>query len=168
MLTSSAKAKGRALQNRVAKDLAAATGLQYGRPDDESADLRGRLMGTPGADLVRRWDDSVLSKVPFYVECKAREAWSLGPHIFDGASSPLVKWYIETARKAQREANVGVNIPLLVAHRSHYPAVAVLGHQWIGTGFGVLVLPISWDGKRSHVSVFRWADFLAWWYAKDH
>lgn len=164
MLTSSAKAKGRALQNRVAKDLAKATGLRYGRPDDDSADLRGRLMGTPGADLVRRWDDGVLNKVPFYVECRARESWSLGPHIFDGGTSPLVRWYIETARKARQEERENVHIPLLVAHRSHYPIVAVLGNQWAGMGFGALVLPISWDGPSSHVTVMQWGDFLSWWY----
>lgn len=164
MLTSSAKAKGRALQNRVAKDLATLTGLTYGRPDDESADLRGRLMGTPGSDLVRRWDPTVLASVPFYVECKAREVWSFGPRTLDGGSAPLIQWYIETARKALLEKRQEVSIPLLVAHRNNYPTVAVLGNQWVGLAFSSLVLPISWEGPSSHVTVMRWGDFLSWWY----
>ena len=53
MNTRSAKAKGRSLQNQIARDLAKITGLQYGSPNEDLADVRGRLMGTPGADIVR-------------------------------------------------------------------------------------------------------------------
>ncbi len=167
MLTSSAKAKARALQNRVAKDLAKATGLSYGRPDDDAADLRGRQMGTAGPDLVRRWDEAVLKAVPFYVEARNRESWGFGPRTLDGGS-PLGRWYVETAAKALKEPRGEVNMPLLVATRNHYPLVAVVddGMFLMDEPFARLVFPMRHDERDIVLAALLWTDFLAWWYAK--
>jgi len=168
MLTRSAKAKGRRLQNQVARDLARVTGLRYGRPDDDSADLRGRPMGMSGPDIVR--SERALERVPFYIECRARESWGFGPRTLDSGTSPLVTWFVETANAAfwWNEARPDLNVPLLIVTRNHYPVVAVTGSSHIDRECVRLVLPLpesdrAFCGEQA-VCVVLWTRLLQMWY----
>ena len=71
MRTSSAKAKGRRLQQWVAEKISDLTGFQYGadRP------IESRAMGQSGCDV--RLERQVLDKFPFSVEAKNVEKVSL-------------------------------------------------------------------------------------------
>lgn len=69
--TSSAKAKGRNLQQWVAQQISDITGIPFGK--DEC--ISSREMGQSGTDI--RLIGEAKDKFPFSVECKAQEAWSV-------------------------------------------------------------------------------------------
>lgn len=174
MLISSAKQKGRNLQNRIAKDLAQITGLRYGSPNDDLADLRGRLMGTPGEDIVRSL--RAREVVPFYVECKNSESWSFGSRMFRDGLGQLIRWYIGTADRALKTKDVSENIPIVVAAKAHFPPVVViedrretLSPRWKVDNDIVIQVPLSrfigdHEVSRRTVNILAWGDFLRLWY----
>lgn len=182
MDTRGAKAKGRSLQNRVAKDLAKVTGLRYGSPNDDLADLRGRLMGTPGADIVR--SKAAMELVPFYTECKNSQAWSLGKRMFEDGLGQLIRWYLSNCEKAmQAEGGAAQNIPIVVAAKAHTsPIVLIAEHKemmsprWGTDGIIVVRIPLGRflsSGKDcrgvigiSAVNILSWVDFLGIWYKR--
>lgn len=169
MNTRSAKAKGRSLQNRVAKDLASITGLRYGSPNDDLADLRGRLMGTPGADIVR--SERAMKILPFYVECKNTESWSFGPEIFNNGLGQLIRWYFKTLECVQKLKDREWNIPIVVAAKARVsPIVIIDGLEISGLDRIISVtVPVRkfLDTKSKYlvppefvVNILSWTDFL--------
>lgn len=70
---SSAKAKGRNLQNWAAKKISEITGIPYGREDH--ALIEPRQMGQSGVDVILRGE--ALKAFPFSIECKSTESWAL-------------------------------------------------------------------------------------------
>ena len=181
MDTRGAKAKGRSLQNRVAKDLAKITGLTYGSPNDDQADLRGRLMGTPGADIVRSKD--AMGLVPFYIEAKNSESWSFGKRMFEDGLGQLVRWYLDNCAKAQAMEIASLNIPIVIAAKAHTsPVVLIAEHKhtlssrWSTDGVVLVRIPLTrfLVKEADHravkgdaaVNILSWADFLRIWYGK--
>jgi hypothetical protein len=71
MKTSSAKSKGRRLQQWVEKYIAKITGLECGK----DCPIESRPMGQTGPDI--RLDKQAREMFPFTVECKNTESWSL-------------------------------------------------------------------------------------------
>ena len=70
---SSAKAKGRALQQWVCRKVSDLVNLPWGYEDDKP--IQPRLMGQKGTDVVLRGE--ALDGFPFSVECKSGEHWSV-------------------------------------------------------------------------------------------
>ena len=68
---SSAKAKGRALQNWTCEKISELLGIPWGK--DES--IASREMGQPGTDI--RLVGEAQERFPFSVECKWQESWSV-------------------------------------------------------------------------------------------
>lgn len=68
---SSAKAKGRSLQQWVCGKISKLTGIDTGK----DCPIESRPMGQTGCDV--RMEQSVLKQFPFSVECKAQESWSV-------------------------------------------------------------------------------------------
>lgn len=68
---SSAKAKGRNLQNWVCKKVSDITGFQWGK----DSPIESRSMGQAGIDV--RLENPVLDLFPFSVECKNQEHWAV-------------------------------------------------------------------------------------------
>lgn len=71
MKTSSAKAKGRKLQNWVAEKISKITGIEWGK----DCMIQGREMGQSGVDV--KLYGPAKEKFPFSVECKNQESWSV-------------------------------------------------------------------------------------------
>lgn len=95
--TSSAKAKGRGLQQWVCAEISKLTGIPYVQADDDSL-IRSREMGQAGLDVILRGEASKL--FPWSVECKATESFSLGA----------------TVEQVERNVKPGTN--WLIVHRS--------------------------------------------------
>jgi len=93
---SSAKAKGRRLQQWVAERISAMTGIPWG-PDEE---IRSREMGQSGVDVVLTGRARKL--FPFFIECKAQETWSVPAWIRQAkanADSPM--WLLVCKRNRE-------------------------------------------------------------------
>ena len=75
MKTSSAKAKGRSLQKKVAEMISDLTGLSCGR----DCPIESRPMGQNGPDI--RLEEAAQKLFPFTVECKNSEKWSVAAAI---------------------------------------------------------------------------------------
>jgi hypothetical protein len=69
--TSSAKAKGRSLQQWTCQKISELLGIPWGK--DES--IASREMGQPGTDI--RLVGEAQERFPFSVECKWQESWSV-------------------------------------------------------------------------------------------
>lgn len=69
--TSSAKAKGRRLQQWVCKKISEFTRLPWGQDQP----IESRAMGQPGPDV--RLDNEAKKLFPFMVECKYQETWQI-------------------------------------------------------------------------------------------
>jgi hypothetical protein len=69
----SAKEKGRALQDKVASEIAALLGVPFSKEDD--ALVSSRPMGQHGTDIILR--GKAREVFPFSVECKSTEQFSL-------------------------------------------------------------------------------------------
>jgi hypothetical protein len=190
MNTRGAKAKGRSLQNRIAKDLARVTGLRYGSPNDDLADLRGRLMGTSGEDLVRSLRARL--KVPFFIESKNSESWSFGSRIFGDGLGQLLRWYFGTCDRATKSERIEYNIPIVVAAKAHFPPVVVISNDgdWYSSFWNLqkegdfdsvisVQVPVArfLDRDRgryfstslkpdAQVDILAWEDFLWLWYGE--
>ncbi len=68
---SSAKAKGRNLQNWVCKKISELLGIPWGKDEE----IASREMGQAGVDI--RLVGRALRRFPFSVECKWQESWSI-------------------------------------------------------------------------------------------
>ena len=169
MLTSSAKAKARALQNRVARDLAKATGLTYGRPDADDCDVKGRQMGMIGPDIVRLTPEA-RERIPFFIECKARESWSFSHHLLTSkAQSPLVGWYEATVRAAKKEPRRDRDTPLLIVSQNRCPPLAVAEYGPLALVLRNVPGDVSYVRLKSAMGVLvivDWRAFLACWYGR--
>lgn len=80
---SSAKQKGRNLQQLVCKKIAELLDMPWGK--DES--IESRPMGQSGTDV--RLDKEALRRFPFSVECKAQESWSVPSWIEQAKANQL-------------------------------------------------------------------------------
>lgn len=80
---SSAKAKGRKLQQWVAKQISKITGLPHGK--DEV--IESREMGQTGVDI--KLYGTAKEKFPFSVECKWQETWKLPSFIKDAKDNQI-------------------------------------------------------------------------------
>ena len=100
---SSAKAKGRELQQQVAALVGELLGMEWGY----DTHIAPREMGQSGTDV--RLIGEALKRFPFSVECKRCESWS-------------VPAWIEQAKKNQLPNTHW----LLVAKRNHKDAVVIL------------------------------------------
>ena len=169
MLTSSAKATARALQTRVARDLAKATGLTYGRPDADDCDVKGRQMGMVGADIVRLTPEA-MERIPFFIEAKARESWTFSHHLLTAkAQSPLVGWYRAAARVARKESRLQRDLPLLVVSQNHCPALAVAEYGPLALILRNVPGDVSYVRLKTSLGVLvilDWRAFLACWYGR--
>lgn len=67
---SSAKGKGRALQQEVCRRISNITGIPFNNQDD-SCDIHSREMGQAGVDVILRGEAK--KKFPFSIECKSVE-----------------------------------------------------------------------------------------------
>lgn len=97
----SAKGKGRALQQKVCRDIASALFIPYDQQDDECL-VHSREMGQSGVDVILRGKAKEL--FPFSIECKSAEQFSLNA-AKEQAESNQVKgmdWMIVHKRKAWR------------------------------------------------------------------
>lgn len=165
------KAKGRALQNAVARDLARVTGLTYGRPDQDDCDLKGRLMGTPGSDIVRV-TEAARTAVPWFIECKARRSWTFDMRLLglgSAAKITLYTWLKATERRQERlistyrDVIIGDRdvLPLLVVSTGRLPQLAVCYGGWAQRPSG-LFLTGQTGGRETYV--MAWETFLRWQY----
>ena len=103
MKTSVAKAKGRRLQQRVAKYLAEEYDLVYGQDED----LGSREMGQIGVDV--KMSKEAKAKIPFDIECKNQETWHLAP------------WWTQCLSNNKEN-----RVPLLVISKNRHEDLAVL------------------------------------------
>jgi hypothetical protein len=94
MKTSSAKAKGRRLQQAIAKQIAELLGLEYGK--DQLVD--SRTMGLSGKDVILIGEAK--QRFPFDVEIKNVEKWSVPQWIQQTKSNtePNREWLLVCAK----------------------------------------------------------------------
>ena len=94
----SAKAKGRALQQWVAKQISDLTGFYYGTDQP----IESRPMGQSGTDI--RLEEQVLKQFPYSVECKAQESWAIHKWIEQAKTNriPNTTWLLFAKRKRNR------------------------------------------------------------------
>lgn len=99
--TSSAKAKGRKLQQWMARKIAELIGMEYGK----DCPVESRPMGQTGVDV--RLEKEALKRFPFSVECKAQENWSIPAWIEQarGNTLPGTDWLL-VAKKSRNSAIV--------------------------------------------------------------
>lgn len=69
----SAKGKGRWLQQWACDQVSKLLGISWGYEDDEL--IQPRIMGQKGVDVILK--DEALENFPFSIECKSSEAWAI-------------------------------------------------------------------------------------------
>lgn len=96
------KAKGRRLQNFVAKRLAEITGLKYGSPGDETADVTGRQMGLGGVDIVL--SKEARNVIPWSIEVKNVERFDLWKTVEQAKHNQQddTEWLVVTKKNRHR------------------------------------------------------------------
>lgn len=94
---SSAKAKGRGLQQWVCKQISALTGYEWGSSGDDKP-IESRPMGQSGCDV--RLESQVRKVFPFSVECKRQESWSVHAWIKQAKENevPGTNWLLVAKR----------------------------------------------------------------------
>ena len=102
MRTSSKKAKGRTLQNLVAKEL-----LECFSDSLVEGDIKPILMGGSGVDI--QLSPLAMSIIPWDIECKNQETWSI----------PL--WWKQTTTNTGEGRK-----PLLVIKKNHHEPLVVV------------------------------------------
>jgi len=90
MKTSSAKAKGRKLQQLVAKKISELTGIPHGK----DCLIESREMGQSGVDV--KLIGEARDKFPFSIECKNCEKWTMSSFIDQAKSNimPDTMWLL--------------------------------------------------------------------------
>ena len=102
MKTSSAKNKGRTLQQLVVKKLLAAF------PDLATRGVKSTSMGAQGVDVTL--SAAAHAKFPFSIECKNQEI-----------TKALINMWQQTEENTEKDSD-----PLLVVHANHSPVLVVL------------------------------------------
>jgi len=105
MITSSAKAKGRRLQQRVRDSIIDAF------PILTSADVASNPMSCPGCDIVLSQSARVL--FPYAIECKNCESWT------------IPAWWTQTTANAKKE---GLK-PLLVVSKNRQDPLVIMSYD---------------------------------------
>jgi hypothetical protein len=97
MRISSAKAKGRRLQQFVCEKISQLTGLPWG-PDQP---ITSRPMSQSGTDI--RLDREALRQFPFSVECKSQESWAVPAWIKQAQENllPNTTWLLVAKRRKE-------------------------------------------------------------------
>lgn len=98
---SSAKQKGRKLQQWVCRRISQITGYSWGSSGEDQP-IESRPMGQSGADI--RMESKVLEQFPYSVECKRVERWDVHNWI-DQAQKNRMKgtsWLIIAKRNRRR------------------------------------------------------------------
>ena len=95
----SAKAKGRNLQQWVCQKIADITGLPYVQQDDQ-CEIHSREMGQAGTDIVLRGE--ALRRFPYSVECKSSEFLNLQATVEQASGNMYIgtDWIIVHKKKA--------------------------------------------------------------------
>jgi len=91
MKTSSAKSKGRRLQQDVAKKISELTGFECGK----DCDIESRPMGQTGCDV--RLSSDVKKVFDYHVECKNQETFSI-PAWVEKLRKESDKWLLVVAK----------------------------------------------------------------------
>lgn len=99
--TSSAKGKGRALQQWVCKRISEITGIPYNQQEDQCP-IHSREMGQSGTDIILRGE--ALERFPYAVECKSGETFQLVNTVEQAKNNigEYEDWLIVHRRKAWR------------------------------------------------------------------
>lgn len=94
----SRKAKGRRLQQWVAKKISDITGFECGT----DCEIESRPMGQNGPDI--RLEKKVLKVFPYSVECKSQESWSVHAWIEQARSNiyPNTDWFLVMKKNQQK------------------------------------------------------------------
>ena len=98
MKTKSAKAKGRRLQDWVAKKIGEITGGTVGKDKD----IVPRIMGQSGVDI--HMVPKVLDMFPFSIECKNAETWHLQQWIKQAKDNelPVTDWMLFIKKNGEK------------------------------------------------------------------
>lgn len=96
---SSRKGKGRALQQKVCRDISSVIGIPYDQQDDECL-IHSREMGQSGVDVILRGEAKGL--FPYSIESKSAEAFSLTAAIEQAENNQAegTDWMVIHKRKA--------------------------------------------------------------------
>ena len=99
---SSAKAKGRRLQQLVAEKISKLTGIPFGK--DEL--IESREMGQSGVDI--KLIGEAREKFPYSVECKAQETWSVHSWIEQAKTNvmPGTEWLLVCKKSGKQPVAV--------------------------------------------------------------
>ncbi len=94
----SRKAKGRRLQQWVARKISELTGFECG----VDCEIESRPMGQNGPDI--RLEKKVLAVFPFSVECKSQETWSISSWIDQASKNiyPNTNWLLVMKKNKQK------------------------------------------------------------------
>jgi len=105
MKTRSCKAKGRRLQNKIAKELAELFGLELGKEKD----IWPRVMGEDGPDIALA--KHIREIIPLSIECKNQEKWNVHSFVEQAKKQayPNTEWVVIMSRNYQREPFVVVS-----------------------------------------------------------
>jgi len=124
MKTSSAKAKGRRLQQWVTEKVSEITGIKSGK--DEL--IQSREMGQSGTDV--KLIGKARKMFPFSVECKNQENWSIPAYV----------------KQAKENTLTGTDWLLFIKKNRHDTLVVMDAKQFF-KWFGLLVKYI-WENKK--------------------
>ena len=94
----SRKAKGRRLQQWVAKKISEITGFDCGI----DCEIESRPMGQNGPDI--RMEKSVLKVFPYSIECKSQESWAVSGWIEQAKTNiyPNTDWFLVMKKNQQK------------------------------------------------------------------
>lgn len=94
----SRKAKGRKLQQWVARKISELTGFNYG----VDCEIESRPMGQNGPDI--RLEKKVLEVFPYSVECKSQETWAVPSWIEQASTNvyPNTNWILVMKKKQKK------------------------------------------------------------------
>ena len=111
MNTRTCKAKGRRLQNKVAKDLNNKLFYDYGSVESDwkpkEGDIKPAIMGESGRDIIL--SPKAEEWIPFDIECKNCETWS------------VPKWWKQAVVNAKEGRK-----PLLVMKKNRHEELVVM------------------------------------------
>lgn len=156
----SGKSKARILQNTVAKDCARLSGLRYGRPDDDAADFKGRVMGQAGADLVR--SEAARQVFPFIVEAKNTQKWRLSEAVLAGDFGIAASWWDILVKRCFG----GSDMPILIVKRNHSPILAIFEAFWfVNTCKDYMVRVGSYAIINKDIAIVPWDEWVTWWFS---
>jgi len=107
MKPSSAKAKGRSLQDLTVRLIRDATGLDKAEKSTHEGDVQGRSMGAGGTDVIL--SPAAQKIVPFDIECKNAETWHID------------KWWEQCKANTKKS-----RIPIIVAKKNRKKPMVIM------------------------------------------